>query len=298
MKKDAMLLFLAETTAVAIKEGMGGEVAFASALDKRHKIRRTDLRDMYNRIAGVQKKPNSYSRFATALLLNMAAAAYDDPAAILESGDLASQPVRPHWDPSKTYTFQLVYEEEPMNLWAGWSLENKQNNNTQLDAHMLKVYQATNREDIVATAMNEDLEGDTPSSQIGASLSHGQDVNLMMTPQKPLQQGQFSASSSQPSVVLMSPFSQSLSDSSSQQMKLMSALEKTSFKATVLRKRDLRDLTHQRSEAGIQHYLQLLNSLNEVDMGKSAAYDAIQDAMQNWTSHRKKLDLAVDKLFA
>lgn len=284
MHKHSKLLFLAESSALAIKEELGLDAGFASSLHRRHKIAKHDLEQFYQEIAKITKACRR-REFSIALLLNMAGAAYDNPEDIIHCPDLSSLSVKPHWDPGKSYEFANVYRQEPMNLWAGWSLDNVQSNQMTLDPHIVLLYQQKDAEDIVATHFSERNKNDTDNVELGKALSGGKQVSWNVTPIKQIAKAK---PTTEPS-----PYSGGLLKTISEQSALADSVSEKNFRVSMEKLKRLISISEQRSSAGTEHYSQLLASLETLGLKDCGPHQTISAARERWTANRNKLDAAL-----
>lgn len=278
LHQHSKVLVLAETSALSLKEEVEAKVGFASALQLRHKIAKDKLEQLFNLISGLDGEKR---QFAIGLLLNMAGAAYANPAALLDAVNLGAVQVQPHWNPSKTYIFDKTYFQEPMNLWAGWAIENLQNSRGALDAHMLKVYDTRDNEDIVSTHHNHEFSGTPFGADLGEAAS-GSQVPIFQVPENKHIKGTDSS-------VMMSPVSSSHSRHQGTHAALQKGLAGKTFNITKLRAKSLIKITEDLTLAGDSHYDQLLGSLEKVELAQSEMHKTIKDARLNWHLYRTQL---------
>lgn len=286
LHKHSKVLVIAETSALSLKESIGGEAAFASALHLRHKIDRKMLEKLFGEIAFMtgDRRP-----FAIALLLNLASAAYANPKTLLDCKDLGAMRVQPHWNPSQSYEFDKTYHQEPMNLWAGWALENVQRSRGELDVHMIKVYNTMGHGEIVSTSFNEDVDGQPFIAEVANAATSGKGITIEVEQDKRL----YGASST----AEMSPLSGAHAKSRSTQQRMSKDLSGKTFNITENRARDLLNMTKNLTHAGDSHYEQLLKSLDAVGLDQTTIHETISNARKNWHAYRTELEQELSRRF-
>lgn len=283
MDKSALELFLAESTAVAVIGEFDALGSMASALNKRHKIRHTDLTTILGLAAA--QRADTYERAILVFnLILLGGGAYDNPQSIISAGDLRSLKIQPHWASSNAHNFSSVCLWEPMNLWAGWANENQSNNNEIIDAHMLKYFSQT---PLIFTDMNAQKVNTTPNMTIAKTLLPGTTAKteLSVQTQKSLQRRPSSHSLMllqsrghiERSVSDFHAYAKPGADGDLTRQQLKNFL----FNAGVLERRS--------TAAGDKHYVELLGSLKTRNMATLQVYATIERAQQQWNIYRAQL---------
>lgn len=289
MHAEALRLFLAECTATSLKKEIELKGTLASALQVRHKIRDTDLEKLF-KLADTAP-PDSYKRHYYAYTLQLfSGSAYSTFESVMSapSGTLGNVLVRPHWDPLKAHRLGSIYDQEPMNLFPGWSLTNARNNQTTLDPHLLMLHSDGG----ISTDLNGEVASKTKGRTVGMQISgtlHPEDERMT---EKRLGGGTL------PNLQqTFSPYSKGLKKSEPQ---IISTLEKLS--GTKSRKYDVAQTTKKfvkistemksTTEAGAAHYRLLTGSLLTQNLHSSA----LLSAQKYWNTHRRAVQKEIESI--
>lgn len=285
MKKDALKLFLSECTAISLKESAELEGGLSSTLQKRHKIRDTDLNSIFNKANNTY--PESFDRwFLSVALIVYSGAAYKSIDGLIysEKKQLGSAIVTPHWSNS-SYYLEEIYEYEPMNLFPGWSLTNQRNNRHMLDPHY--IFTST-------SGLGTDLHGSIRSGNNThtegmkiANVLYKNDVDALTQ--------RMDAGSARNRTRRLSAYSSHLIDKEELWKSNLNGIKSatsisgdrnsniTNFNKLI---KELQDTT----TAGNQHYIDLINSLTQQGFTTTdEVYINIDSARQNWTTNRQIL---------
>ncbi|NHZ44230.1 hypothetical protein [Massilia aquatica] len=283
--ENALQLFLSESTALALTGSVTGDVNMASALDKRHKIRKTDLEKVYN--AACRQDPNTPQRAITvSYLMLMAGCAYDNPFGLINAPDLSNYSVTPHWDKNKPHRLSAVYLWEPMNLWAGWAWENRHNASETIDSHYHDVFEKITGGAQRSTSMNCTATTLTTNVRISQCIAPNTQTTFAPRPANTKLERQMSAYSA--NLELNKEIWKHAPD------KFENATVDNTRRWKEKHMRCLISEVNASSVAGDMHYSALLNSL--IARGKKASddYKRLENARENWTKFRLKLVTYLD----
>jgi len=282
----ALELFIAECSATSLKsdDEMGGSLA--STLQKRHKIRNTDLKTLFdktNPMAGDYWN-KVYMVFT---LICYAGAAYRDLAPLIASNAnaLGNVQVVPHWDPTGTHALSGVYDWEPMNLFPGWSLTNTRNNQEMLDPHILFWNDTTK---VLSTDLHGLMRGNGTKDTEGMSMAkalYRPDYNTLHTR---LDNDQLQGRTRR-----YSAYSNHLADFNKQNLKEFEHFNGSNQRSLSLDRakkkfKELSERLKENTRAGERHYERMLTSLTTLNLTQSAIFSGLTAAKNNWTLHRKK----------
>lgn len=288
MDKLALELFLAESTAVAVVGEFDALGSMASALNKRHKVRQTDLLDLFE-LAQAQG-PNTFERAILVFyLMILGGGAYDDPMNIIQAGDLKNLRIKPHWDASGLHNFDTVCIWEPMNLWAGWANENQSNNNTTIDPHMLNFFQNCK---VVFTDITPQKTNTTPNMTLANHFLPDATARTSWTyGGVAKRERRYSAHSD-----MLVRQQQHIQYELDNFQHLAKPNTDSSLAAQELQRYmdNIGILESQSTTAGTQHYIELLDSLTARNLANLDFYNKIDDARQRWISNRAKLRIIID----
>ena len=292
MHVSALNLFLMECAALSLKndDELGG--GLASSLQKRHKIRNTDLEKLYN--VANPLAANLFSKIYVVFnLIHYAGAAYRDLDGLIQASPnaMGNVQVNPHWDPNSTYAFDKIYDWEPMNLFPGWSLTNVRNNNHVIDPHV--VFWSPNKvlsNDLHGVLHNQNgsvTEGMQMASHLHAG-DYAQTQNRLGGGDLPNRTRRYSA------------YTQNFVRNEDRELRVLGKLQGSNTrtldhqqaidKFTTLLTR-LREST----QAGNLHYTRLLNSLQVQGFNAFNPMVAqLTSAQTNWNTHRNLNIQALD----
>lgn len=292
MNKHALNLFLNECTALSLKDADETQGGLASALQKRHKIRETDITNVFDKASAEDEGDFARIYLATLLVL-LCGAAYDSlhPLVFAKKKHLGKARVAPHWDPTRKYDLESIFAHEPMNLFPGWSSTNLRNNKSMLDSHWLTVNNNT-----VSTDLHGQLQSGGVSSgdnyQIARQLSPD-DAQALAQREKG---GNLSGKSRR-----MSEYSSSIDIQVGTWQKRVNNLSgphtiQYDQQRALKKFRNLQLELQQTTQAGQNHYTELLNALTQRGfVPGDAAFDNITSAKNYWVQHRNQINKEVDK---
>ena len=285
MQTEAKRVFLAECTAMSLKQADEMEGGLASTLQKRHKIRDTDLQTIFKKTDPLERRSFAKIYMAFQLIL-YSGASYRDFKGLFnaDAGALGSVQVTPHWDPGKAYTLGDIYEYEPMNLFPGWSLTNLRNNRYMLDPHTVLEYPDRR----IATDLHGRHLSGSKASTGGMEIARRLSQPDLQRYEERIAGGDFAGRVRRNSV-----YSASLDDNKTNMEKRLSSIAGNTQRDYVpdqaIKKfrrleRELRETTL----AGSVHYDQLLYSL-QIHVGRNDDYDRLVNAKQNWNLYRNAM---------
>ena len=282
MQTEAKIVFLAECTAMSLKQADEMEGGLASTLQKRHKIRDTDLQTIFQKTDALE--PGTFAKIYMAFQLMLySGASYKDFKGLLNaaSGGLAAVNVTPHWHPGRTYALGDIYEYEPMNLFPGWSLTNLRNSRYMLDPHTVLEYP----DQSIATDLHGRHLSGSKASTGGMDMARRLSQPDLQRYEKRIADDAFAGRVRRNSV-----YSDSL-DRNKVNMEnrlgnIAGDIQRDYAPDVAVRKftrleRELRETTL----AGSLHYDQLLHSLN-LHVGMGTDYARLVDAKLHWNQHR------------
>jgi hypothetical protein len=289
MDTAALNLFLAESSALAVIGEFNAHGAMASALNKRHKVRQTDLLTMLQLANG--QREVSYTRAILVFhLILLGGGAYDDPRRIVDAPSLYDLKVKPHWSDKATHNFSTACIWEPMNLWAGWANENQSNNNTTIDPHMLAFFQDSGR---IFTDLGPQSAHRTPNMEISDRLLPSASAQTGLAPPTGRVLQRRNSAHSQ-----MLLDNQALIEQRTRRFHTFA----DSDSATVVRRtrlkrylRDAQTLEALSTAAGNVHYTELLHSLTRRGLKGLDSYARIESAQQQWVDFRAQLKIIIDE---
>lgn len=285
MQTEAKRVFLAECTAISLKQADEMEGGLASTLQKRHKIRDTDLQTIFKKTNPLERGTFAKIYMASQLIL-YSGAAYKDFRGLFDAdaGALGSVQVTPHWDPTTAYTLGGIYEYEPMNLFPGWSLTNLRNNRYMLDPHTVLEYP----DQSLATDLHGRHLSGSKASTGGMEIARRLSQPDLQRYEERIAGGDFAGRVRRNSV-----YSASLDRNKANMEQRLGNIEggtqrnyapDQAVKKFRRLERELRETT----QAGSVHYDQLLHSL-QTHVGRNADYDRLVEAKQYWNMYRNAM---------
>lgn len=289
MHAAALRLFLAECTATSLKKEIELKGTLASALQVRHKIRDTDLKRLFELTD--EAPPNTYRRNYYAFTLQLfSGSAYSSFDSILSAaaGTLANVRVRPHWDPLKDHRLGSIYDQEPMNLFPGWSLTNARNNQTMLDPHFLMLHPDG--------GISTDLHGEVVSQSKSRTLNM-QVSGALHSDDEEVTEDRLRGGTLPGLQQIISPYSKKLKKHESQMERTLEKLsgdESRKYdKAQALKKfGKILDEMRRTTRAGNEHYRMLSASL----LGQKLTSSVLSKAQTHWNAHRGTVEGEIDAL--
>lgn len=289
MHAAALRLFLAECTATSLKKEVELKGSLASALQVRHKIRDTDLGKLFD--LADKAPPDTYRRHYYVYTLQLfSGSAYStfDSIVSASAGTLANVLVKPHWDPLKTHSLGSIYDQEPMNLFPGWSLTNARNNQMMLDPHLLMLHSDGG----ISTDLNGKVSSKATSRTIGMQVSEALRSEDEQVTEDRLKGGTLPGLQQ-----TYSPYSNKLKKSEPQMLKTLGKLsgdESRAYDNTKAIKKFVKILEEMRKTtiAGDAHYNLLSGSL----LNQKLTSSALLSAQKYWTHHRSTAEREIDAL--
>lgn len=283
MNKDALKLFLNECVATSLREYSELEGGLASTLQKRHKIRDTDLEEIFERANNTD--PRTLHRwYLSASLILYSGAAYGNIESIANAakGAIGLVTVKPHWS-SSYLALKDIYKYEPMNLFPGWSLTNQRNNNYMLDPHYIFI-----NDDGLGTDLHGEIRSGTMSHTEGMSIAS----HLFKTDVTALEQ-RMNSSSTRNQNRRLSVYSEQLTKREDTWEKNLSRI-KSSQELTNQKQKNEKRLDKLIKElkrttvAGENHYRNLLHSLLlQGFTTQDEVHISISQALCNWSTNRE-----------
>ncbi|MEE1924052.1 hypothetical protein V0R50_18300 [Pseudomonas sp. 148P] len=283
MHVSALNLFLMECAAQSLKndDELGG--GLASSLQKRHKIRNTDLDQLF-KVANPMGSLLFSRIYVIFNLLHYAGAAYRNVADLVESAPnaMGNVQVKPHWDPTNNYSFDKIYDWEPMNLFPGWSLTNTRNNNHVFDPHVVFWENGVMSNDLHGVLHNQN--GNPTEGMQMASHLHQNDYAVTQhrlggngLPNRTRRYSAYSSHFHRNEDKELGTLAK-LQSGKTQSVNHQRAIEK--FTSLLARFRES-------TQAGNLHYTRLLGSLTQ--QGFNAGHPVVAElttAQTNWNAHR------------
>jgi hypothetical protein len=294
MPTQAFNLYLHECAGTMVQDANEVEGGLASALQKRHKIRDTDLNKLF--AAADAREDNTYSRtYLVFLLVLYAGGAYRNINRAVEaaSGNMGNAMVTPHWG-DKDYKLVSIYEYEPMNLFPGWSLTNTRNNSSMLDRHLILKHSSG--------AISNEFSGFDQSSVLATPPSikqakavfpqDGAASKLQSTNQHPNSRLRSNSAYSEQLEPLEAKWKQRLDNVEANKIVKNDKIQTLSKFNTLLT--ELRKTT----DGGNQHYQALLTSIVVNFDPTHDTYIAISAAKARWEAARNEMIVYLEKKIA
>lgn len=289
MLQAALTLFLYESMGVSLKRAEDLEGGLASALQKRHKIRDTNLKQLFE--LANKEEDMAWARIYNSLyLLTYAGAAYKNFENLFNApkGSLGQVHIIPHWDTSQVIELASTYDKEPMNLFPGWSLSNTQNNNFILDPHV--VYEELNGRLVtdlhgVKKSKNKKIPHSIQISKAlyekdaQATIDRNNNVDLHTALKRKRRNSGYTESLEEPSQALKK-FSASIDKKNFTEHDKQEAINKFKYLKNIMKKT---------TDGGITHYTDLIVSVSKTLGIQHPAYAALTEAKNNWKKLRQDM---------
>jgi hypothetical protein len=268
-----------------IREARETEGSLASAIQKRHKIRHTDLDAIFE--AANKLDADKYSRiYMIFQLMLYAGAAYRNFKELIAApaNGLGNVYVLPHWDITNTYKITTAYPYEPMNLFPGWSLTNLRNNQVMLDPHRVILYPSN----IMATdlcGVDQSANPSTPQGLKTASILNpkdGQATRKKLNDDNPSTRPRSNTAYTQSLELIENTLELRLAN-------IRKSLVHTKTLEVKNKFQKLRTELQSTTDAGVQHYQALIESITNNLNSQHPAIASINSAQKNWQIHRAKM---------
>lgn len=285
MPTQAFNLYLHECAGTMVQHANEVEGGLASALQKRHKIRDTDLNTIFD--AANERLDNTYSRiYLVYLLLLYAGAAYGNVERIVSAVryNIGNSMVTPHWG-DKPYKLSSIYEYEPMNLFPGWSLTNTRNNSSMLDPHMILKHINGTISNELSGLDQSSVTATPPSIKQSRAIfpSDGNASKLQSSNQHPNSRARSNSAYSKQLVSMEADWKSRLTSIENKN------IVKNSKAQTLLKFNTLKMELTKTTEGGNKHYQRLLASITVNLTNTHEAYKAIAAAQFKWLAARSEM---------